>query len=248
MGRRNQIACAIVLVTMLGSVASGQQTIYVSQSGSDANPGISPDLPKRTITAALLSAASGRTREKRDVISVAAGTYGESVVVDKAVFVVGAGNATVIVPPAGIGIEVRSNNVDISALALKQAPNYGLYAYGVSNLRIADVLCEGNTQDGILLVNASAVYLDRITSRSNLRHGLNIGDGSNGITITGGDFSANGSGGFLSQTGAGINMYSDNIAVSSVTLVGPMTISQNTATGMWMSAPSLVGSIQGVTI
>ena len=54
----------------------GGTIYYVSKAGSDANSGISPDLPKLTIQAALDICITG------DAVNVMAGTYAETVIMD----------------------------------------------------------------------------------------------------------------------------------------------------------------------
>jgi hypothetical protein len=131
---------------------------------------------------------------------------------------------------------------------VKNASQSGIVAVGVSGLQFTNILCEGNTLDGINLINVSSVGVNNITARGNKRHGLNIGDGSHDIVIAGGMYTSNGTGGFISQTGAGINMYSDRVATYGITIQGPMTIGSNTAVGLWISAGGATGHVSSVSV
>ena len=87
----------LVCLVMVSAVAWGQEptTVYVSPSGDNSWDGLSPTFtsgtngPKATIQAAIDAANSG------DIINVAAGTYNETVTVNKNITLTGSGTPTI---------------------------------------------------------------------------------------------------------------------------------------------------------
>ncbi len=85
------------LVAVSGTAEAGPpNTLYVSTTGSDAGNCTAPATACATINGAIGKAVAG------DTIKVAAGTYDQTVAVDKAVRLVGAGASKTIVNGAGI--------------------------------------------------------------------------------------------------------------------------------------------------
>jgi hypothetical protein len=76
--------------------AAAAATWYVATTGSDTNTCQSAGAACRTIMAAIGRAASG------DTVTVAAGTYGEILVVDRNVTLAGAGAGTTVVDAAAV--------------------------------------------------------------------------------------------------------------------------------------------------
>jgi Abnormal spindle-like microcephaly-assoc'd, ASPM-SPD-2-Hydin len=103
-------------------------TLYVSTSGNDLNGCLTPASPCRTLGHAIAVAASGAT------ISVAAGTYPETVTVPLSLTLVGAGASRTIVDGQQSGTAVTVNagaTVAISGVTIQNGS--GSYGGGISN-------------------------------------------------------------------------------------------------------------------
>src|SRR5215471_12518378 len=66
-------------------MARAAMTLYVAPSGNNANNCLSPNLACKTVGAAIVKAANG------DTVSIAAGIYGESLVINKNLKLIGSG-------------------------------------------------------------------------------------------------------------------------------------------------------------
>ncbi|HTX19332.1 MAG TPA: T9SS type A sorting domain-containing protein [Bacteroidota bacterium] len=163
-----------------------------------------------------------------DTIMISAGTYTENVTLSKKLVLIGAGSSTVITPSSGNGISINSgvSGVILQSLRVAHATSSGISASGVSNLT---------------LINVSA--------DSNSLHGLSFSNGSSGLSVTGGSFSANGT--TRGVNGAGINLNADVSAgsqVTSVSIQGSVTANNNATAGILAYAANATDTIKSLTI
>jgi len=238
---------SVLLLAVSPALAGGPW--YVGIGGSDTpGHGLSAGTPFATIQYAIGQASSG------DVINIEAGTFaGANIPAGKSLQLIGAGeSSTTITPSSGNGINVSANSVQIDSLTVTGASDNGIYAHNVSNLTIANVQTFNNGTSA----NGSGIYIDGITgtsaltniySHNNQLHGVSIDDGSNGVTINGGTFTANGVSG-NTGTGGGINIYSATGSISNITVNGPINSSWNMNAGIIIFADSSSGSIHTVSI
>ena len=241
------IMSSVLLLAVSPALAGGPW--YVGIGGSDTpGHGLSAGTPFATIQYAIGQASSG------DVINIEAGTFaGANIPAGKSLQLIGAGeSSTTITPSSGNGINVSANSVQIDSLTVTGASDNGIYAHNVSNLTIANVQTFNNGTSA----NGSGIYIDGITgtsaltniySHNNQLHGVSIDDGSNGVTINGGTFTANGVSG-NTGTGGGINIYSATGSISNITVNGPINSSWNMNAGIIIFADSSSGSIHTVSI
>ena len=195
---------------------------------------------KPTIQSAIAAASSG------DVINIASGTYNEATVaVNKSLRLVGAGTATVITK----GITVSADSVVLQSLRVAHTSSNGIYANGVTNLTLLNVTSDSNASSGAQLTSVTGTsVVTNFSATGNKNHGLSIGGGSSSITINGGTFKYNGTG-RGDGTGAGINMYaSGGTIISRISIVGPITASNNTTAGIWAYANDIHDTVKTITI
>jgi len=140
------IALASLLVPVLDDVpaSAASSKTWVSHSGIDANPCISPTAPCATFHGAL-----GKTSPGGEIGVVDAGDYGE-VSIGQSVSITndGAGEASILVPGGGDGIVIQAGNGDVVGLR-------GLVIDG-----------QGGGAIGILINSASAVHIQNCVIRS----------------------------------------------------------------------------------
>ena len=187
-------------------------------------------------------------------ISVAAGTYGDPVLIDRTVTIRGASRATTIITnqitgqhPSNFGISVT-----LEQLTVQNSPNYGIYMHLAAILNANDITVTGNTNWGIYSANTTVTLSNcessynkggiwgRIVSITNcsvhnnpISGGLNVGSGTirdssitdNSETIDG----QKGGGISISFTGAG-SLTIENSTIRGNTCNGPDATS-NTCDG-----------------
>jgi nitrous oxidase accessory protein NosD len=130
------LSSALALVAVLagagGAAAAGSHTLYVSTSGSDANP-CSASAPCRTISHAVSVAVWG------DAVSVGSGTYAEQVVVTKKLTVSGH-NATIDASGQINGVVITGTGASgtvLSGFTVENATGEGILALSTSHVTIA---------------------------------------------------------------------------------------------------------------
>ncbi|HTR82823.1 MAG TPA: right-handed parallel beta-helix repeat-containing protein [Bacteroidota bacterium] len=131
----------------------------------------------------------------------------------------------------------------------------GINATGGSSYTLSGVTASGNGNatpqgSGINLKNISGTSsATNCTANNNHFHGISVGDGASGVTISGGTFTGNGTSGDA-RTGAGINIVAQNTTTTSnVTVSGTISSSNNTTAGIYIFADSAtVNAINTVSI
>jgi hypothetical protein len=113
----------------------------------------------------------------------------------------------------------------------------------------ADTNGTGINGSGINLDGMSTVTLTDLSANGNHHHGLSVGDGATGVTISGGTFTGNGTAGDAT-TGGGINFIaSGHTTTSGITLSGIVNSSNNTTAGIYIfSDNATVNAINTVAI
>jgi len=145
-----------------------------------------------TIQAAINAAVGDN-----DIITVDGSTYNatEAIIVNKQVTVLGVTSTPTITPPFGVGITVTVNGVTLDNLKVYHAPSNGIWASGVSNLTIINVVADANgvsvTASGIALQAITGTSLTNVTATNNTGNGLEIVGGV-GVQVVGGTYSNNG--------------------------------------------------------
>lgn len=129
------LGVAIVAVVVTAAAGAAGTTRYVSSTGADS--GDCTAAPCRTITYAVSQAGAG------DTISVAAGTYGESVTITKTLTLLGH-NATIDAagqssPPNGVVISGGgAAGTVVSGFTVQNAGLEGIFAVQTSGIQIAN--------------------------------------------------------------------------------------------------------------
>lgn len=138
---------------------------------------------------------------------------------------------------------IFSNNLDEGFNAIGGGSTYTMTRVH------ADSNGSGANGSGINLKGMSTITLTDLSANKNHHHGLSVGDGASGVSISGGNFTGNGTGG-NATTGGGINFIaSGTTTTSSITVVGIVNSSNNTTAGIYIFADNAtVNAINGVTI
>ncbi len=199
-----------------------------------------------TIQAAINAAPASST------INVAAGTYTENITVSKSLTIIGAGAASTTITPSvsGVGITVAANAVTLKNFTVSGTTgsinNHGIWVNGFSGLTIQNVNATNNAGSGIALRNVSASIIN-VIAQDNKSHGLEIGNGSTGVQVSGGIFDNNGTAGVLT-TGGGIMIYADaGQSTNSTSISGSVDVSSNTTAGIYLSC-NATGHINSTNI
>lgn len=133
--------------------------------------------------------------------------------------------------------------------------NYGFFSIGGQSFTFSNCSANGNGQT---IVTGSGMKFRGLTGAStftnltvdnNKCHGMEIGGAAvtNNITISGGDFSGNGSSNLYD--GGGIYIFARSATVSNIAINGPLTANNNITSGIYVDAST--GStdvINGLTI
>jgi hypothetical protein len=199
-----------------------------------------------TIQAAVNAAPTSTT------IHIGAGTYNEAVTVSKQLTLIGAGATTIVTPPSGVGITVAANGVTIQSLKVTGASGSGVYASGVSNLTLTSVESDGNgngaTGSGVDVKGiAGTSVFTGIVANNNHAHGLAIGSGSTGVSVSGGTFTGNGQTGDPT-TGGGIIVYANaGTTTSGTSISGTVNSNTNKTAGIYLECDP-TGHVNTTTI
>jgi hypothetical protein len=174
-------------------LSEGATIRFVDDSYSADNAGLNQ---WTTIQRAINNASNG------DTIYIYSGTYAESVTVNKTLNIVGdSRNSTVIDPPLGNGLNILSNNVNLSSFTVTGA-TYGVQISSpVSNLNIDSLTFEANTR-GVFVnlannVTVSACYFGNQSGYLNA--GIYASRGAN-LTAMNNTFIGNYYGAYLDRT------------------------------------------------
>lgn len=147
--------------------------IYTTAVGNNANNGTSASTPKLTISAAVTSASNG------DIIMVDAGTYFESLTLNKRLTITGASSTLTVITNstacATNGLTVNTSGTSLSNLLVTN------FVVGIS-------------------VQTANVTLNNVSSSSNCNTGLTIGLGANNIQVLNCKFNNNTLNGIRSGT------------------------------------------------
>jgi hypothetical protein len=213
---------AVILLVGLG-------TTWVQAQGHDVPTN------HATIQAAINAAPDGCT-----INIVSGGPYVENVIINKPLTLNGAGQSTTIIAPtSGIAITVTANTVTIQNLGILGGvgtlTTHGIWANGVSALTIQNVTVTGCKGSGIALrAVTGGSWVTNVTATGNKNHGLEIGNGSTGVHVSGGDFLGNGTDGNR-ITGSGIMVYADASTSTNGTVIdGTVDANTNTLAGIYL--------------
>jgi hypothetical protein len=139
---------------MLGIHAQAQTNYYVATSGNDGTGDGTSGNPWRTIQYAINHSNGG------DIVHAAAGTYNESVLINKTLTLQGADTTTIISPVSGVGISIAASNVSISNLKVAHALSAGIASIGsISSLSLANVKCDADSV-GAQLSNVDGLLME----------------------------------------------------------------------------------------
>ena len=233
------LLCGVVLAFAMGaSAAASGTTRHVSPTGSDT--GNCTVSPCRTIQYAVNQANSG------DIVSVAAGTYDESVSVTKRLSLVGSG-ATIdaageSTPPNGVVVSGSSAaGTAIHGFTVENAGLEGIFVVQTSNVTIASNTVTHNDAYGpfnALCVDqpddcGEAIHLQSVT-HSTVRGNL-VEDNVGGILLTDENGPTSG------------NMISDNVVLDN-TLDCGITLASHHFSLSAAAAPAVAGVYQNTVL
>jgi len=154
------IAMLLIVGMLFAAPAAQAATITVCASGCDHT----------TIQAAINAASSG------DTISVSAGTYPESVTVNKSVTIVGASPTTTIIdPPSGNGMNIRASNITIENLRITDAAHGANLGGTISDITFDNVHFLNNTSRGIEIQATAADLITNVQVLDSLFDNNNLG-------------------------------------------------------------------------
>ena len=129
--------------------------------GNDANDGDTPATAKQTIQAAVNAVNAGGQ------VIVAAGTYPESVLVNKAVTITGAGPATTIIDPIG-EVKITSGDVTIEDLTVQNGNPHGVRIENIPttlpNITFDNVHFKTNTARGLEISGTKVTNIQVLNS------------------------------------------------------------------------------------
>jgi hypothetical protein len=226
----------------LGRFLGPGSTVYVTPNSGSIQRGIIAARPPFSVATDPYTA-----------IQVKAGTYNESATLNlswTAATLSGDGASTIIQSSSDLGINISASTVTVCSLKVTGASKHGIWANGVSGLNIHDVTVDGNgTAAGASTVGSGIAVrgitgtstITNVTATNNKNDGLEIGDGCNGLKVSGGTYSNNGVAGFT-NTGGGIFIYSNGTSNVIGTIIGgTLTASDNTTAGIYIfSTPGVV--------
>ncbi len=167
----------LFVAVLLLSATAPAQVVNINHPGSG---------PYSTISSAISNLAT----VNGDTLTASAGAYTENVSITKKLTLIGAGVATIINPPAGIGITITSDSVKITNLKVANVPRWGIYASGRKGLTLTNVICEGDSVGAELNSITGLTVTSSVFSRNN-DHGFYSSSGQN-FSFTNCVFNANG--------------------------------------------------------
>lgn len=231
--RRNaptwRIRAALVVAALALLAAPARADRYVATTGADAaNDCTLAGSPCATIAYAVSQATAG------EVVSVAAGSFAESVVVDKAITLRG----------AQFGVAVASRTPGSPAETVVDARGLGVGVQVSSDGAVIeglDVLGDGGTWAGIAV--SSPVALAGVTVRDNLVHGMALEDPSGAPThFAHGIYATTGTAGARQQISGLVVQGNEVFAIGASGTVAGIGIYVQTAFGV---APGAGATIAG---
>lgn len=203
------VVAAPVVVSGAAPAYAAGQTRYVSTSGSDANGDANSclisSIPCMTIQHAVDESNAG------DTVKVAAGPYAESVIVEHALTITGAGSGSTTVSGDDGGdpaLEVEAPGstpvaVSLNEIALSGNTSGAGLVVDAATATLTSSRVVGNGSDGVSLVDGSTVHVSRSIVDSNTSDGIWISElGTSHLTVTSSEISSNGESGVELQAGA----------------------------------------------
>jgi len=189
----------IIVMVVLGIIVTGCNNPVVppveQTNTSNLTKGVTINVPADyiTIQAAISAASPGAT------IFVAAGTYGENIIVDKSVSIKGAGAENTIVEGfnGNTAFTIYADNVSISGFTIMGANNVwknGILVSEADNVSIINNIIEYNAygvflenSNGVKIINNIIRYSDApravLGSRLNNGSGIIVWDNSGGVNL-----------------------------------------------------------------
>ena len=172
-------------VTLTGNTFSSNG-INTRDVGSGTAAGVVTNTSTAKVFCSIQSAINDALTVNGHTISASAGTYNETVIVNKSLTIQGAGNTTILAPTTGCvgdGITITANNTTVKNLKTTG------YRYGV-------------------VVQASTVELDNIETISNCNAGIELGNGISFLMVKNSKINSN-----LTGIRAGTAAQMNNITV-----------------------------------
>ncbi|HPN32043.1 MAG TPA: right-handed parallel beta-helix repeat-containing protein, partial [bacterium] len=210
---------------------------YVATNGNDNNSGTSVITPFVTIAKAMSSATEG------DTIMLAAGTYAETVVIDKNnISLIGADSATTIIDPVGdSGVEnlygiyaTGKTNLYISRLRITDC-YYGVYYNNIDTSIIENITvekCGNSNRAGINIYNGSCSNIIQNCYLNNNYNGIYLNTNSNNNLLSRNVSSSNSRCGIYMNSNSNTNTLNANITNSNTQYgIYLYTSSYNTISG-----------------
>lgn len=225
-GRRSFSLAAVALIApslVLTAATAAHAAVvvrYVSTNGDDTGPNgcTSSSTPCKTIQQAVAEANAG------DTVSIAAGSYPESVLVRKSLTFLGAGVATTTVtgngsdaalfvdgidtdvPPSVTahnlsmsGVEVAAADAALSDVASDGTSGPGLAVDPGSNVTATAASFSNNVGDGVEMASSGTLMMTAVAIDHNGQTGVLVSSGT--VSITHSDISGNAVAGVVSETG-----------------------------------------------
>lgn len=173
------------VVGIVGTVSAAPTTLYVDDGAAPSDPFCAPDTENFTryqdVPTAVTNAKEG------DTITICDGTYGEPIVVNKRLTIVGAGGVLDYGGSRGwaIFVEIGSDGTIIENLTI-QNTDIGVFIRGVTDATVANVSFEGIKGSAVKLSNADGATIREINVRNSTR-GI-VAESSSDLTVDSGTF------------------------------------------------------------
>ena len=164
--------CCLIVVAATSAHAAGY--FVDADAGNDANPGISPAYPFRTIQRAIEEALQ---KPGPDMIHIASSDYEENLTInDPDKLTLTGSDGCAVIAPNGSGnvISISSGDVTISSLTITGGEN-GIQAEGTTtSLALRDVNLSGNAERGLDAEGVLSVTIARSVFAENGGDGLKV--------------------------------------------------------------------------